>query len=786
MVEEEKTFMPDKKHTFKPQNIITQLDKEFSTPQSWVRKIEVSYVDGRKIPRGEDSSMTKDNLINNTPPKKGFAQKPNTHSLYLKYYNNERHQLVVVDFDEKTDKVYNSKLWKMMVNSKTVWCETNKGYHFYCKFQYLPNFSNETKISSEGIDVDLLKGNKNVWETFDRKFHGDAIKNFSWNNSMAEFFDFKLMNIANSKPVDVEQEAEKLDKNLFQEEVEISKCSQKEFMGYAERLNPSRYTYDSYTKLAYMCFNNFDGDEIGLDTLISITKNDPNYSTQHKQRTTSYISEMWKRMANTETEKFISYKTLRKWADTDTPQNKFKVAYQNGGTEAILEEMNLELAFNVETSEYILFYDDEKWIAKKRGDVVNHYKNTSFIVPAEEGEKKDSIIDPFQIWENHELRRTYKGIVFDPKNNSPEYFNLWTGYAMNPDNLIEANVDDCKPIIQHILDIWCRGNQEHCDYVLNWMAHKLQKPHIKICVVIALQSKEGAGKNCVLNKFEKILGRQYHATVSNINQIVGDFNGFVEGKMFIVLDELIFGGDHKMNNRLKNIITETYQVVNKKNKEAYGIDNFADYFITTNMKHFIGVTEQSRRYFCLQCDDKYSGIQTQFKKDYFKKVLDTPEEALAKFLYERDISKFNPREFAKTELFQAQNERGWTSDLKFIYKCLESNTLSSDIKWNSQTLNYWGKRVDDKFWHKIDDLFQLYTKADLGAYASVVPYRDFETTLYEVFGSNIVKKIARGQTVISLPDIEIARECFNTHQNYTYSFGSGLEELESESDEEED
>ena len=154
MVEEEKTFMPDKKHTFKPQNIITQLDKEFSTPQSWVRK----------IPRGEDSSMTKDNLINNTPPKKGFAQKPNTHSLYLKYYNNERHQLVVVDFDEKTDKVYNSKLWKMMVNSKTVWCETNKGYHFYCKFQYLPNFSNETKISSEGIDVDLLKGNKNVTE----------------------------------------------------------------------------------------------------------------------------------------------------------------------------------------------------------------------------------------------------------------------------------------------------------------------------------------------------------------------------------------------------------------------------------------------------------------------------------------------------------------------------------------------------------------------------------------------------------------------------------------------
>ena len=779
MVEQEKSY--------KYPHVINLLNKTFET-KTWCRKIQVTYVNGKKIPKGEDSSAEKQQIINKIPPEKGFAQFPNNYSLYVKYYNNENSQLVVVDFDEKNDKVYNSKLWKLMKDSKTVWCETNKGFHFYCKFNYLPNFSNETKISSEGVDIDLLKGNKNIWEPFDREFHGDCIKEFNWNNGMAEYFDFKKMSISNDRPVDRDKEIERVDNErefINKEDIKIPKCSQKEFMGYVERLDESRFTYDSWTKIAYMCFNNFDGDELGLDTLIHLTKMDINYKRDHSQRTTSYISDMWKRMGETETEKFISYKTLRKWADTDKPQNKFKVSFQIDGKEGILEEMNKELAFNVETSEYLLFYDDDKWGAKKRGDIINHYKNKSFVVPKEAEEKKDKVIDPFEIWENHELRRTYKGIVFDPTDSSPEYFNLWNGYAMNPDTLIQANADDSIYIQNHILDIWCRGNQEHCDYVLNWMAHKLQKPHIKICVVVALQSKEGAGKNCVLNKFEKILGRQYHATISNINQIVGDFNGFIEGKMFIVLDELIFGGDHKMNNRLKNIITETCQVVNKKNKESYQIDNYADYFITTNMKHFIGVTEQSRRYFCLQCDDKYSGIQTTEKKEYFKKILETPEEAFAKFLYERDISKFNPREFAKTDLFQAQNEKSWPSDIKFIYKCLESNSLSASIKWNSQTLHYFGKRVGNKFFHKLDDLFELYTKADLGAYASVVPLRDFEQSLYDVFSIHITKKITKGQTVISLPDIDIARKCFNSHQDYNYTFGSGLQELESDSEEEE-
>ena len=251
----------------------------------------------------------------------------------------------------------------------------------------------------------------------------------------------------------------------------------------------------------------------------------------------------------------------------------------------------------------------------------------------------------------------------------------------------------------------------------------------------------------------------------------------------MVLDELMFGGDHKTNNKLKNLITDDHQVVNKKNKEAYKIDNYCDYFITTNMSHFVGVTESSRRYMCLQLDNKWCGIDTREKKEYFNKIRMVENKFLAKYLYMKDISKFNPREFERTDLLQRQVERSWKSDIKYIYKMLESSKIGQGIKYNKESRFYWGHRArNGKFYHKLDELFSMYVKADLGAYAQCVPLKDFEETLFDVFGSEISMGINKGNTIISLPEIDIARQCFNKNQAFAYQWGNGLEEIEFEDD----
>ena len=330
------------------------------------------------------------------------------------------------------------------------------------------------------------------------------------------------------------------------------------------------------------------------------------------------------------------------------------------------------------------------------------------------------------------------------------------------------------------------------------MAMKLQMPWKKIATVIVLKSKEGAGKNMILDKFKRIMG-EYYISISNVNNVLGDFNGIVEGKMLINADEISYGGNKQQMNRMKALITEDHQVVNKKNKEMYKIDNFADYIFTTNELYFLYVTPYSRRYFVLQMDNWLAGIHTEKHKEYLKAILEVPDEVFAKFLLERDISNFNPRAFLKTPLFQKQVELNWSSEVKYLHLCLESGALKVTlprITWNTDpgyqnnchkftggfARKHQTDRTKDEYWYGYDALYGLYSQGNMGGYATIVTINSFYETLNEMFGEEIVYSTFRKQKVVKLPNINDARRLFNEHQNFNYDFSESLKPLESDPD----
>ena len=167
---------------------------------------------------------------------------------------------------------------------------------------------------------------------------------------------------------------------------------------------------------------------------------------------------------------------------------------------------------------------------------------------------------------------------------------------------------------------------------MDYFSHIIQKPHVKTGVLLALKSKQGAGKGIVLDYLAKIIGDAHYAQNSNANFLFGDFNGQLEGKILVNLDEAFWGGDKKLEGVVKNKITETRQTINKKYKENYMIDDYANYIITTNNDWFAGTTEDDRRHFCLECDNKYASISTKEKDEYFRPIYESPCEAFAKVL----------------------------------------------------------------------------------------------------------------------------------------------------------
>ena len=90
---------------------------------------------------------------------------------------------------------------------------------------------------------------------------------------------------------------------------------------------------------------------------------------------------------------------------------------------------------------------------------------------------------------NSLYRKEVKEINFDPTNNpNNNIFNLWTGYKIKKEDCNLYNENECKPLLDNIYYRWCNGNMIEYDYVLNYLAHIIQKPHIKTGVLLAASS----------------------------------------------------------------------------------------------------------------------------------------------------------------------------------------------------------------------------------------------------------------------------------------------------------
>ena len=446
----------------------------------------------------------------------------------------------------------------------------------------------------------------------------------------------------------------------------------------------NKYGYDDWVKMGFIINHETGGSEEGFNLFLEWSKQDEDGFESEKA-----VRNQWENCKKSKAKhKKVTMGTLKTWYYEEYPdekkkksKNPYKDMYYKNCTwndddkcwegitnvEGMVELMNKELIFVKETGETIVLDGEEKWYLKKP----NLLKELFGCYIFKNIKNKD--LNPADIWLKHIDRRQVVKIGFDPKNiDNNEIFNIWKGLKINEDYLNDFDVNDAKPIIEHIYNIWCSQNQEYFDYVMNWFAHIIQFPYKKTGVVVCLKSnKEGAGKGIIMNKLRKIIGDNHYFQCNNLDQLTGSFNGVGEGKILINLDEAFWGKDKKKEGMLKNIITEETKFVNKKNKESYIIDDYCNYIISTNNDCFIPASEGGRRFFALDLDNKFSGVQNGNKKDYFKNINEAPAGAFAKYLFKRDISSFNPREFKKTALLQEQIQHNWCSVRKWWFNVLQ-------------------------------------------------------------------------------------------------------------------
>jgi hypothetical protein len=270
-------------------------------------------------------------------------------------------------------------------------------------------------------------------------------------------------------------------------------------------------------------------------------------------------------------------------------------------------------------------------------------------------------------WCAHHLARSYDKIVFDPTGTDHDpkhHLNLFTGFTFTRENSVKGDV---SPILNHLRDVWYKGAPDANEYFLDWLAGLIQFPGRKMKTVPVAKGGQGTGKSMIAHFLRKIMGDQYFSQVLDINQLTGTFNSSDDmTNLLTFLDECTFSGDKAQANKIKGFVSEVKRKHEAKFVNRIEVKNHSNVMICANGDSCTNRECDDRRYFCTEVDGLYSGVQTPESKCYFDRIGDVSPSAFAYFLYNRDISDFNPCAFPSTKYGRYQKLIGLETAHAFI------------------------------------------------------------------------------------------------------------------------
>ena len=352
-------------------------------------------------------------------------------------------------------------------------------------------------------------------------------------------------------------------------------------------------------------------------------------------------------------------------------------------------------------------------------------------------------------WLTHNKRRTYERIVFSPgKPVNDDEYNMYEGLAIEP---VQG---ECRLFLDFIFNVICSGDEKSFGYLLDYLAHLVQKPYEKPGVAIVLRGKEGTGKGTFISYIGKILGSHYVHT-ADVEQVLGRFNKLLAKCIVLFLDEAIWCGDKKNIGKLKALITEKEIQIEMKGKDCFPVDSFCRLFIATNEDWAAPAGPDSRRFLVLDVSDKHMQ-----DTGYFKTVHEFMfKGGLAAFLYfllQRDISRFDVRKVPKTDALLEQKMRTLDPIENWLLDILQEGSLSYEEHGFVKDLG-WPDEISK------DQLFRCFKAQAVGTVKHVAK-SSFCMKLKKVIPAigDVRRTMANGtrQRMFDLPSLDKCRAAF--------------------------
>lgn len=243
-------------------------------------------------------------------------------------------------------------------------------------------------------------------------------------------------------------------------------------------------------------------------------------------------------------------------------------------------------------------------------------------------------------WLKWRGRREFSRIVFEPDQSSGKHYNLWHGFGIEPRQKdISLFWDDL------VLDTICAGNKSKYDYLRKWMAFGVQRPRQMPGTAPLLHGKQGIGKSTIVTQWLKPIYARHFFEATSLDTMLGTFNSHLANAMLVFGNEAIWGGDVRMEGRLKSLITDPISEVTQKFHDTIQVSNYKRWIFASNADHPIPVGNSNRRFAVYEVSaDKRGDYEFWNKLSALKAdggvaglMYDLLNEPLARFHPERDL-----------------------------------------------------------------------------------------------------------------------------------------------------
>lgn len=343
---------------------------------------------------------------------------------------------------------------------------------------------------------------------------------------------------------------------------------------------------------------------------------------------------------------------------------------------------------------------------QNKADLISAYEHLQFV---NADGKEVSFV---RQWLKDPEMRKYKYVkCLPPPLKCPTHtYNLWDGFAIGRvelKNVSEKDEEDFLFLLGHI-KLLSNNDGPSNDYFLKWLACLFKRPGYKNNICIPFKSKQGIGKDLFYTLLENMIGSYFCGNIESAeHNIFGQFNSFLQDKVFVVLNEFSGSVGFKYDGKIKDMITRQYEPIRKMRTDLKDkTPSFCHYMMFTQKEFPVRIERGDRRFFPIEITQKIPD------KDYFDRLASIVKENVnwnaLRMLYDHlltiDVSSVDwkndrPMTEYMTDLMENSDDREMKFLIHKIQSCHEeeskewkikaSDYLSDFLNWSSQ--NYTGE-----------------------------------------------------------------------------------------------